>query len=113
VTFEIRSTQSGHPPSSVVRGASLNSEVTEALLFNTVEDATCRDSRLYKTNKIYENNSHFDKNRAPFWKRLSWRMERRSSSKGLWDLLPLDAGVFFTAGIADEEHGLSGIITED
>jgi hypothetical protein len=46
-------------------------------------------------------------------KRLSWRMERRSSSKGLWDLLPLDAGVFFTAGIADEEHGLSGIITED
>jgi uncharacterized protein (TIGR03118 family) len=32
---------------------------------------------------------------------------------GLWDLLPQDAGVFFTAGIADEEHGLFGIITED
>jgi uncharacterized protein (TIGR03118 family) len=32
---------------------------------------------------------------------------------GLWDLLPLDDGVFFTAGIADEEHGLFGIITED
>ena len=27
---------------------------------------------------------------------------------GLWDLLPQDAGVFFTAGIADEEPGLSG-----
>ena len=32
---------------------------------------------------------------------------------GLWDLLPLGAGVYFTAGIADEEHGLFGIITED
>jgi uncharacterized protein (TIGR03118 family) len=32
---------------------------------------------------------------------------------GLWDLLPQAGGVFFTAGIADEEHGLFGIITED
>src|SRR5256714_1337801 len=33
---------------------------------------------------------------------------------GLWDMLPAQAGgVFFTAGIADEEHGLFGIITED
>jgi uncharacterized protein (TIGR03118 family) len=32
---------------------------------------------------------------------------------GLWDMLPLGDGVFFTAGIADEEHGLFGIITED
>src|SRR5205823_1528783 len=32
---------------------------------------------------------------------------------GLWDLLPQAAGVFFTAGIADEEHGLFGLITED
>ena len=32
---------------------------------------------------------------------------------GLWDLLPLGNGVYFTAGIADEEHGLFGIITED
>jgi hypothetical protein len=31
---------------------------------------------------------------------------------GLWDLLP-QAGSLFTAGIADEEHGLFGIITED
>jgi uncharacterized protein (TIGR03118 family) len=31
----------------------------------------------------------------------------------LWDLLPLSPGVFFTAGIADEEHGLFGLITED
>lgn len=33
--------------------------------------------------------------------------------QGLWDLLPLAEGVFFTAGIADEEHGLFGLITED
>jgi uncharacterized protein (TIGR03118 family) len=33
--------------------------------------------------------------------------------EGLWDLLPLNDGVFFTAGIADEEHGLFGLITED
>lgn len=32
---------------------------------------------------------------------------------GLWDLLPQAEGVFFTAGIADEEHGLFGIISED
>jgi len=32
---------------------------------------------------------------------------------GLWALLPGTNGVFFTAGIADEAHGLFGIITED
>jgi uncharacterized protein (TIGR03118 family) len=32
---------------------------------------------------------------------------------GLWDMLPLGNGVYFTAGIADESHGLFGIITED
>jgi hypothetical protein len=32
---------------------------------------------------------------------------------GLWDLLPLGTGVYFTAGIAGEDHGLFGLITED
>jgi uncharacterized protein (TIGR03118 family) len=32
---------------------------------------------------------------------------------GLWDLLTLGSGVYFTAGIADEAHGLFGLITED
>jgi hypothetical protein len=40
-------------------------------------------------------------------------METPLEFEGLWNLLPLDAGVFFTAGIADEEHGLFGVITED
>ncbi len=33
--------------------------------------------------------------------------------QGLWDLLPLGKDVWFTAGIANEEHGLFGVITED
>ncbi len=33
--------------------------------------------------------------------------------QGLWDLLSLPEGVWFTAGIADEDHGLFGLITED
>ena len=32
---------------------------------------------------------------------------------GLWGLLPLTDGVFFTAGIVTEAHGLFGISTED
>ena len=32
---------------------------------------------------------------------------------GLWDLFSLGNGTFFTAGIADEGHGLFGLITED
>src|SRR5437667_6658070 len=32
---------------------------------------------------------------------------------GLWDMLRLGTGVYFTAGIADEAHGLFGLITED
>jgi uncharacterized protein (TIGR03118 family) len=29
---------------------------------------------------------------------------------GLWDLLPFAGGIYFSAGIADEEHGLFGVI---
>jgi uncharacterized protein (TIGR03118 family) len=32
---------------------------------------------------------------------------------GLWGLLPLSDGIFFTAGIADEAHGLFGVLTEN
>jgi uncharacterized protein (TIGR03118 family) len=32
---------------------------------------------------------------------------------GLWDMLVLGDGVYFTAGIADEGHGLFGLITEN
>jgi hypothetical protein len=29
---------------------------------------------------------------------------------GLWGLLLIDGGLYFTAGIADEEHGIFGVI---
>jgi uncharacterized protein (TIGR03118 family) len=32
---------------------------------------------------------------------------------GLWALLPLDGGIYFTAGIADEAHGLFGKLTKN
>jgi uncharacterized protein (TIGR03118 family) len=32
---------------------------------------------------------------------------------GLWALLPLGSGVYFTAGIGDEAHGLFGLITKN
>jgi uncharacterized protein (TIGR03118 family) len=32
---------------------------------------------------------------------------------GLWDLLPLGSGVYFSAGIADESHGLFGMISSE
>ena len=32
---------------------------------------------------------------------------------GLWGLLPLSGGIYFTAGIADEAHGLFGVLTEN
>jgi hypothetical protein len=37
-----------------------------------------------------------------------------ASARGdTWDLVTLCNGVYFTAGIADEEHGLFGLITEN
>ena len=36
-----------------------------------------------------------------------------SARADTWDLLTLRDSVYFTAGIADEEHGLFGLITED
>ena len=41
------------------------------------------------------------------------RMERRSNLMACGIFCRSDDGVFFTAGIADEEHGLFGLITED
>jgi len=32
---------------------------------------------------------------------------------GLWGLLPLGGGIYFTAGIAGESHGLFGVLKED
>ena len=57
--------------------------------------------------------NNYDLNTGAFIKTLRRSDGTRLQFDGLWDLLPLGDGVFFTAGIADEEHGLFGIITED
>jgi len=50
---------------------------------------------------------------AHSWGRFTGPMALPSNLMGLWDMLVLGDGVYFTAGIADEEHGLFGLITED
>lgn len=57
--------------------------------------------------------NNYDPNTGAFIKTLRRSDGTRLQFDGLWDLLPLGDGVYFTAGIADEEHGLFGIITED
>ena len=57
--------------------------------------------------------NNYDPNTGTFIETLMRADGTQLQFEGLWDLLPLGDGVFFTAGIADEEHGLFGIITED
>jgi hypothetical protein len=62
---------------------------------------------------VTERSNNYDPVTGNFLERLMRADGTPLQFDGLWDLLPQDAGVFFTAGIADEEHGLFGIITED
>jgi len=57
--------------------------------------------------------NNYDPNTGEFLETLSKADGTPLQFDGLWDLLPLGDGVYFTAGIADEEHGLFGLITED
>jgi uncharacterized protein (TIGR03118 family) len=57
--------------------------------------------------------NNYDPNTGTFIETLMRADGTSLQFDGLWDLLPQAEGVFFTAGIADEEHGLFGIITED
>jgi uncharacterized protein (TIGR03118 family) len=57
--------------------------------------------------------NNYDPNTGTFIETLMRADGTRLQIDGLWALLPLGDGVYFTAGIADEEHGLFGIITED
>jgi len=57
--------------------------------------------------------NNYDPNTGAFLETLSRADGAPLEFDGLWDLLPLGDGVYFTAGIADEEHGLFGLITED
>jgi uncharacterized protein (TIGR03118 family) len=57
--------------------------------------------------------NNYDPATGAFLETLSTEDGTPLEFNGLWDLLPLGDGVYFTAGIADEEHGLFGLITED
>jgi len=57
--------------------------------------------------------NNYDPSTGDFLETLSTADGTPLQFDGLWDLLPLGDGVYFTAGIADEEHGLFGLITED
>jgi uncharacterized protein (TIGR03118 family) len=57
--------------------------------------------------------NNYDPTTGAFLETLSTADGTPLQFDGLWDLLPLGDGVYFTAGIADEAHGLFGIITED
>jgi uncharacterized protein (TIGR03118 family) len=57
--------------------------------------------------------NNYDPNTGDFLETLVTADGTPLEFQGLWALLPLGEGVYFTAGIADEEHGLFGIITED
>ncbi len=57
--------------------------------------------------------NNYDPTTGAFLEKISGADGTPLAFQGLWDLLPLGKGVWFTAGIADEEHGLFGVITED
>jgi uncharacterized protein (TIGR03118 family) len=55
--------------------------------------------------------NNYDPNTGAFLETLITADGTPLQFDGLWDLLPLGSGVYFTAGIADEAHGLFGLIT--
>lgn len=57
--------------------------------------------------------NNYDLNTSAFLGTINRADGRPLQFDGLWDMLPLGSGVYFTAGISDEEHGLFGLITED
>jgi uncharacterized protein (TIGR03118 family) len=57
--------------------------------------------------------NNYDPNTGAFIETLMKADGTPLQFNGLWSLLPLAPGVFFTAGIGDESHGLFGLITGD
>jgi len=52
----------------------------------------------------------YDPNTGAFVGTLTEKDGTPLDFEGLWDLLQLNNGLYFTAGIGDEEHGLFGVI---
>jgi uncharacterized protein (TIGR03118 family) len=87
----------------VVSGGNLNAPWGLALVDGELWVGNFGDGRI----------NNYDPTTGAFLETLSTAAGAPLQFDGLWDLLPLGNGVYFTAGIADEEHGLFGIITED
>ena len=94
---------SGNLLRRLIRHGNLNSPWGLALVEDTLWVGNFGDGLI----------NNYDPNTGTFIETLMRADGTPLQFDGLWDLLPQAKGVFFTAGIADEEHGLFGIITED
>jgi uncharacterized protein (TIGR03118 family) len=87
----------------VVSGGNLNAPWGLALVDGELWVGNFGDGRI----------NNYNPTTGAFLETLSTAAGTPLQFDGLWDLLPLGDGVYFTAGIGDEEHGLFGVITED
>lgn len=94
---------SGHFLRRVASNGSLNAPWGLALVEGKLWVGNFGDGRI----------NNYDPATGAFLETLSTAGGTPLQFDGLWDLLPLGGGVYFSAGIADEEHGLFGLITED
>jgi uncharacterized protein (TIGR03118 family) len=94
---------SGHLLRRVVSMGELNAPWGLALVDNELWVGNFGDGKI----------NNYDPMTGEFIETLSRADGTPLQFDGLWALLPLGDGVFFTAGIAHEEHGLFGLITED
>ena len=94
---------SGHLIKRLVSNGNLNSPWGLAIVDGELWVGNFGDGRI----------NNYDPTTGAFLETISRADGTPLDFNGLWDLLPLNGGVYFTAGIADESHGLFGIITED
>jgi uncharacterized protein (TIGR03118 family) len=94
---------SGNPLRRLVAHGNLNAPWGLALVDGELWVGNFGDGRI----------NNYDPATGAFLETLSTADGTPLEFDGLWDLLPLGDGVYFTAGIADEGHGLFGLITED
>ena len=94
---------SGHLIRRLVSNGNLNSPWGLAIVDGELWVGNFGDGRI----------NNYDPTTGAFLETISRADGTPLDFNGLWDLLPLNGGVYFTAGIADESHGLFGIITED
>src|SRR5207248_10726190 len=94
-----------------------SSNLIKRLVFNGDLSSTCGlaivDGELWVGNFGDGQINNFDPTTGAFLATISQADGAPLQFNGLWSLVTLGNGVYFTAGIADEAHGLFGLITED